>query len=139
MFQILVLSHGNFSCELLKSAELIVGEQNDGIKAIALLPNQDMKDYYRNIEQYVLNTVDKGGTLILTDIMGGSTFINAAKACHTLCDRVPVEMVTGVNLPMLIEVLGCREYSSLEQAKQTALSEGISGIKDFSVCMQDQM
>lgn len=138
MFQVLVLSHGDFSRELVRSAELIVGEQSEGVNAICLPPNQDMDNYFQTIEQHVLKSKSDGGTLILTDIMGGSTFITAAKVYHTLHRQIPVEMVTGVNLPMLIEVFSCREYSTLEQAKKIALAEGASGIQDFSACLQEQ-
>ncbi|MEM1484111.1 PTS sugar transporter subunit IIA [Oscillospiraceae bacterium PP1C4] len=136
MFQILVLSHGDFSRELVKSAELIVGEQHEGIIPLCLPLNQDMEEYYREIEQHVLKSEGKGGTLILTDIMGGSTFITAAKIYRMLHSQIPVEIVTGVNLPMLIEVLGCRESGSLEQGKQIALTEGVCGIQDFSARLQ---
>jgi len=132
MFQILVLSHGEFSRELVKSAEMIVGEQSDGIEAICLPQNQNMDEYYHKIEDTVLKFSEKGGTLILADIMGGSTFINAAKVYHAMENKVPVALVTGVNLPMLIEVINCRSYSSLEQAKKIAVSEGIGSIKDFT-------
>jgi mannose PTS system EIIA component len=132
MFDLLLLSHGNFSVELLKTAEMIVGSQGPGIKAIAVLPERGMDELSQDIRKFVEDSSPQGGTLILCDIFSGSPFLASTSVFGALDGNVPIEIVTGANLPMLIEVLNCRESCDLKKAKDIAVSEGIAGIQDFA-------
>lgn len=132
MFDLLLLSHGSFSVELLKTAEMIVGCQGAGVKALAVPPECGMDELFQDIGKFVSDSAPRGGTLILCDIFSGSPFLASTRVFGTLGGTVPIEIVTGANLPMLIEVLNCRESCDLKKAKAIAVSEGIAGILDFS-------
>lgn len=137
MYQVLFLSHGELAVELLRSAELIIGEQPaDGVQAIGLQPGTGMEDYQARIEAFAAGAAEKGGVLILVDLAGGSPFITAAQIYQKYQGRMPMDIVTGMNLSMAIEVLSAREGSALEEGRRIALEEGGAGIQAFSQVMQ---
>ena len=139
MYQVLFLSHGSLAVELLKSAELILGEQPaDAVQAMALQAGADMGAYQAAIEAFVKGAGEKGGALLFTDIAGGSPFITAAQVYRKYAGELPVEIITGVNLPMAIEVLSAREWSTVEEGRELALTEGSVGIQAFSKALQEQ-
>lgn len=133
MYQILLIGHGELAVELLRSAEMILGVQPEGAAAaLVLRQGQNLAQYAQELERRVCRAKAAGGCLVLADVAGGSPFITAAQAYRKLADQCPMEIVTGMNLPMLIELLNIRETASLEQGKDTALQEGIQGIISFS-------
>jgi len=101
MVGILILTHGNLARELLASARTIAGELSD-FQALALEWEDDV-DEARGKVQAALRRLDRGdGVLILTDVYGG-TPSNVAMSLRT---PGRVEVVAGVNLPMVVR-LGC--------------------------------
>lgn len=136
MFHVLLASHGDFAAALLKSAEMIVGEQGNYVLAIGIAAGESTEMLKKQIEQFVSSSASLGGTLILTDILSGSPFLTSVQAFRDLHEKVAIEIVTGANLPMLIEVLNARGYCTLAEAKQIALSEGAGGIRDFTAELQ---
>ncbi len=93
-----IFNHGRFGEELIKSAELITGKIED-IQAFSLLPGMSIEDFYESVKEPLLNT--KKQKLILCDLFGG-TPCNVAMMMSLQTD---VEIVCGVNLPMLIDVV----------------------------------
>ena len=133
MYQALFLSHGDFSVALLKAAELILGEQPAGdVEAIPLPPGQDMAAYLTKVDDFAAHAADKGGAIFFTDLAGGSPFLAAAQVYRKHSGEMPLEVITGVNLPMAIEVLAAREFSSVEEGRDTALMEGQRGVRALS-------
>ncbi|MBE6118850.1 MAG: PTS sugar transporter subunit IIA [Erysipelotrichaceae bacterium] len=102
MAKILLLSHGNLADQFVKTAQMIVGEANN-IKAIGLLTGEDMDAYKNKIKSYL--TKDSIPTLILVDLFGGSPFITASLLYKDLKDSMKIEIVTGLNLGMLLEIM----------------------------------
>lgn len=135
MPNVFILCHGRLASEIVETVKLILGEQDDRLQFLNLLPEQDMDQYDHEIRQRILQSKEKGGTLILTDIMGGSPFMYATKAYADLNQEVDIEIVTGVNLPMMLETISRLQQSNLEEATSIALSVGTSGIKDFKACL----
>lgn len=133
MYQALFLSHGGLSVALLKAAELILGEQPAGeVEAIPLPPGQDMAAYLAKVDGFAARAVDKGGAILFTDLAGGSPFLAAAQVYQKRSGEMPLEVITGVNLPMAIEVLAARGFSSVEEGRNTALVEGQQGVRALS-------
>lgn len=93
-----IFNHGRFGEELIKSAELITGKIED-IQAFSLLPGMSIEDFYESVKEPLLNTEKQ--KLILCDLFGG-TPCNVAMMMSLQTD---VEIVCGVNLPMLIDVV----------------------------------
>ena len=125
MVGILIVTHGNFGTELLKSAELIIGKQ-ENVETLGLNPSDDIKELYIAVRSSI-KKLDKGdGVLILTDLFGGSpTNVTAASISDYKC-----ESVSGVNLPMLIETLDSREFMPLEELTAKTIQSGVEGIKN---------
>lgn len=133
MYQALFLSHGDLSVALLKAAELILGEQPAGeVEAISLPPGQDMAAYLAKVDDFASRAADKGGAILFTDLAGGSPFLAAAQIYRKRSGEMPLEVITGMNLPMAIEILAAREFSSVEEGRKTALAEGQQGVRALS-------
>ena len=110
MIGIVVVSHGQVAGELVNAARNIVGDV-PAIAAVSIAWTDDMSAAREKIER-ALGEVGGSGVLILTDMFGGTPtnvslpFLSAQ-----------VEIVTGVNLPMLIKLIGQREGDLLEVAR----------------------
>ena len=118
MIGAIIVTHGSLGEEIIKSAEMIIGKQ-EKIKSVAILP-KDIEETLRENISKALNEVDEGkGVLILTDMFGGTP--SNLSLCFFEENRI--EVVTGINLPMLIKF-------STERRKGT-LSEIVSTIKEY--------
>ena len=124
MFQVLVLTHGPLGQVLLESARTIAGE-TPNVSALAL----DWNDTFEEAQAKVaaeLERLDRGeGVLILTDMYGGTPF-NVARS---LVDPGRVEIVTGVNLPMVVR-LSCFDHNGpgLDEVASWILGKGQAAI-----------
>jgi PTS system mannose-specific IIA component len=107
---IVVVSHGQVAGELVNAARNIVGEV-PAITAVSIGWADDMSAAREKIER-ALAEVGGGDVLILTDMFGGTP---TNVSLPFLSPRV--EIVTGVNLPMLIKLIGLREGDLLEVAR----------------------
>lgn len=111
MIAILLGSHGNFAKEALASAQMIAGEQAN----VATFSLQEEMDLTMTITaaQEAFNALDDtAGVLILTDIMGG-TPANVGAVLHK--KNANTRLLTGFNLPTLIEALLSRATMDLEE------------------------
>ncbi len=139
MYRILLLGHGNLATELLKSAELIMGAQPaKSVYAIPLPLGKNMTEYKTEVDAFVSEAVKSGECLILADLAGGSPFITAAGIYRSYMEQENVDVITGVNLTMLIEALSAQEYSTLAEVKRIVLEEGCAGIQALSSTLTAQ-
>ncbi|WMJ84052.1 PTS sugar transporter subunit IIA [Oscillospiraceae bacterium LTW-04] len=139
MYRILLLSHGNLAEELLKSAELIMGAPPaEAVATIPLPLGKDMAEYKAEVETYVSGAVAQGECLILADLAGGSPFITAAGIYRTYMEAGNVDVITGVNLTMLIEALSAQEHATLAEVRKIVLEEGHAGIQALSSTLTAQ-
>ena len=114
----IIVTHGSFGEEIIKSAEMIIGRQ-EKIKSVTIRPEDSEIIIRENISK-ALNEVDEGdGVLILTDMFGGTP--SNLSLCFFEENRV--EVVTGINLPMVIK------FST--ERKKRSLSEIVSTIKEY--------
>jgi mannose PTS system EIIA component len=110
MIGIVVVTHGQLAAELVNAARQIVGDI-PRIAAVSIGWADDMTAAQEAIAR-ALGEVGEGGVLVLTDMFGGTP---TNVMLPFLSDRV--EIVTGVNLPMLIKLTGLREGDLLEVAR----------------------
>ena len=110
MIGIVVVTHGQLAAELVNAARQIVGEI-PRIAAVSIGWADDMSVAREAIER-ALGEVGEAGALVLTDMFGGTP---TNVTLPFLSERV--EIVTGVNLPMLIKLTGLREGELLEVAR----------------------
>lgn len=121
MVGIVLVGHNPFATALLDAASMIFGKQNH-VCAKNLNHDTNVDEFTAGV-QTMVESVDQGeGVLVLADLLGGSPG-NAAS--YAIRERVAV--VTGANLPMLLEVLA-NGQQSLEELVDTARAAGASGI-----------
>ncbi|MFP5212099.1 MAG: PTS sugar transporter subunit IIA [Acidobacteriota bacterium] len=114
---IVAVSHCQLAAEMLRVAELIVGRL-PACKAVCFEPHQPVEDMVRQVQEAVAEVDMGGGVLILTDLFGGTP---ANISLSLLGPKI--EVVCGMNLPMLIKLAGCRK-SPLAQAAATVKEYG---------------
>jgi PTS system mannose-specific IIA component len=108
MIGVVVVTHGQLATELVNATETIVGEL-PRFAAVSIGWHEDTQDAREEISQAVTR-VDQGtGVLILTDMFGGTP----SNLAMTFLTPDKVEVITGVNVPMLIKLASLREQSDL--------------------------
>ncbi|AQR97990.1 PTS sugar transporter subunit IIA [Clostridium saccharoperbutylacetonicum] len=125
MISVIVGTHGIFSEEILKSAEMIFGSQ-ENIGSVTFNPGEGIDSLVEKYNNLINRLDSKEGVLFMVDLFGGSPF-NAASIIAMKNENM--EIVTGVNLPMILEVLGSREFLNLQELVQIALNSGKDAIK----------
>lgn len=121
---ILVCTHGHASEELLKTAEMIMGKQ-ENVGFVNFVPGENTDDLVGKF-QVELDQLDRTkGVLVMVDLFGGSPF-NAISQLALVDENI--EVIAGVNVPMLLETLILRSSQDLKQLVQSAKDIGISGI-----------
>ena len=119
MIGLVLVTHGRLAIEFRSALEHVVGPQRQ-IEAITIGPDDDVEQCRKNILDAV-KRVDSGeGVAILTDMFGG-TPSNLAISCM---GRPNVEVLAGINLPMLIKLAKIREISPLQDAVAAAQEAG---------------
>lgn len=110
------MTHGLLASELVKAAETIVGEQMEQMMPVSIGWNQDMEEAREKIQSALEEVSDGDGVIILTDMFGGTP----TNISLTFLEEAKVEVVTGVNLPMLIKLANLRK-NGRQIAKSAAL------------------
>ena len=124
MIGVIVASHGGLCGELLITAEMILGPTvQTGVAPLAA--GVSLQDFAAQLRQTVAAVQQEGGVLLLVDLAGG-TPCNVAAVLAAQSEEIKV--VTGVNLPMLLEVLSRREGLSLEELAGIGATAGQGGI-----------
>ena len=119
MIGVVVVSHGRLADEFVAAAEHVLGPQ-DQMRAIAIGPNDNMEERRGDIIDAV-RTVDKGdGVVILTDMFGGTP----SNLAISVMNGYGIEVIAGVNLPMLIKLAGIRGENNMEKALIDASEAG---------------
>jgi PTS system mannose-specific IIA component len=123
MFGTLITTHGNLGDELIKSAELIKGPLED-IMHICIDQTKDVEELKKEISN-AIKKLDKGkGVLILTDLFGGTP----SNISLSFMKEGKVEVLTGVNLPMMLKLSDAKENMTLREFAALVKSYGEKNI-----------
>jgi PTS system mannose-specific IIA component len=131
MLGLLVISHGRLAEELVNAVRTIVGPV-DALEAVSIGWDDPVEASTRRIEEAIGRVDCNQGVLLLTDMFGG-TPTNLALALH---DPGRIEIVTGVNLPMLIKFANLREQLDLHDAAGRIADQGREAIHVASHFLQ---
>ena len=123
MIGVVVVTHGQLSVELLHGAETIVGDLPH-VRAVSIGWHEDTREARAEIEQAVARVQNESGVLILTDMFGGTP----ANLAMTFLAQGKVEVVTGVNLPMLIKLASIRQHTDLLTIARELREDGRNAI-----------
>lgn len=123
MVGVLVVTHGGVASELVKAVRRIVGEV-DNLQSVSIGWDDDVEQARRQIEESI-RRVDKGeGVLILTDMFGGTP----TNLSLSFLQEGRVEIITGVNLPMLIKFYNLKNKSDIRDVAQKIREQGQKSI-----------
>ncbi len=132
MLGLLVVTHGRLAEELVAAAQRIVGSV-EGLEAVSIDWDDDVAEARGRIEE-AIRRVDSGeGVLVLTDMFGGTP----TNIALSLMEPQSVDVVTGVNLPMLIKFSNHRARYSLSDVAETIAKQGRQAIHAASELLED--
>ncbi|WP_445491950.1 PTS sugar transporter subunit IIA [Niallia sp. 03133] len=127
MVAFIVATHGEFSREIIKSAEMIFGKQ-ENVAYITFSPGEGLDDLQTKYH-HALQALDLSkGALFMVDLFGGSPY-NAAALITA--DKEEMDVVAGVNLPMLIEGFDKRQRSDFQDLIQSVSQTAAEGVRSF--------
>ena len=128
MIGLVLVTHGHLATEFRAALEHVVGPQKN-LATIAIAPDDDMESRRRDIIAAVEQVETDRGVIILTDMFGGTP----SNLAISVMDGRDVDVVAGVNLPMLIKLASVRAEASLEQALRQAAEAGRKYIDSYNV------
>ncbi len=133
MVAIIVAAHGESAPALLATTRMILGKF-DKVSPVSFMPGQGPEDLIENYQNIAQEYPSDEELLLLVDLFGGSPYNAAARFA---AEREKTDVVSGVNLPMLIEVISAAGRKNINLAKlvDKAKSAGSRGIRSF----QEQM
>ena len=128
MIHLIVACHGRFAEELVNSAAMVFGEA-EGVHAVTFMPGEGPEDLIRKYEAIMAEAGISDDVLFLVDLFGGSPY-NAA--IRVAAPTARTDVLSGVNLPMLLELLDSRDdKSSVADLVKRAFTASMEGTKAF--------
>ena len=109
MIGLMIITHGNLALELKSAMEHMIGDQND-IEILSITPEDDIDIQKHNIEKKLKELNQGKGVIILTDVFGGTP----SNLALNFLEPGIIEIMSGVNLPMLIKICQLRDKNILE-------------------------
>ncbi len=119
MIGLLIITHCQLAKELLEAAESIVGAI-EAVGCVSIDTSKDSKELRDMIEKKIASLDQGEGVLVLTDMFGGTP----SNLALSFLQKDTVEVVTGINLPMVIAVAHNRQGHSLAEIADTAKNAG---------------
>lgn len=119
MIGMVLVTHGRLAEEFVAATEHVVGPQED-VRAICIGPDDDMEQRRKDILEAVAAVDTGSGVVLLTDMFGGTP----SNLAISIMDKANVEVIAGINLPMLIKLASVRAAGSLEDAVAAAQESG---------------
>lgn len=127
MVGIILASHGQFAAGIKQSGQMIFGEQ-EKVEAVTFMPNEGPDDLKKHLEEAIAKFGEDDEVLFLVDLWGGSPFNQSNGLFEAHKDKWAI--VTGLNLPMLIEAYGSRlSMTSAHEIAAHLVEAGRDGVK----------
>lgn len=119
MIGMILVTHGKLAEHFIDAMEHVVGKQ-DGVATICIGPNDDMEQRRQDIASAIARVDTGDGAIILTDLFGGTP----SNLAISLLDTGRIEVIAGINLPMLIRLAGARKSLNVVDAVHAAQTAG---------------
>ncbi len=129
----LIVSHGKLAEELLNALTIIIGEAVN-IEAISIGWYDDVEESKKKISQSLKNIDQKNGVVIFTDMFGGT----ASNLSFSFLKDSQVEIITGVNLPMLIKFVSLQRSNNLKEVAKKVYEQGRKNIHLVSALLSSK-
>lgn len=136
MINFIIVTHGEFGAYLVEAAESIVGRQVRGVRVLSISSRVGVPEIRERIKRAVADLSTDQGIIMFTDIPGGTP---SNLSFPLIKDKEGIEIISGVNLYMLISAFSHREEYGLRQLVEKVVSDGQKSICDirqmfFSKC-----
>jgi mannose PTS system EIIA component len=132
MIGMVLVTHGRLAAEFIAALEHVVGPQTN-IAAVCIGPEDDMERRRQDILRAIGEVDAGGGVVLLTDMFGGTP----SNLAISVMDKAKVEVIAGINLPMLIKLASLRERESIAAAVRGAQEAGRKYINVASQLLAD--
>ncbi|CAO3415807.1 PTS sugar transporter subunit IIA [Azospirillum doebereinerae] len=132
MIGMVLVTHGRLAEEFIAALFHVVGEQTQ-VRAVCIGPDDDMEQRRQDILNSVAEVDDGSGVVVLTDMFGGTP----SNLAISIMDKAKVEVIAGVNLPMLIKLASVRKTEPLDKSVIAARDAGQKYINVASSLLSD--
>lgn len=122
MVKIVIITHGNMGKELLTTAENILGKQEETV--VVSLGSDSLNSLCGQTEEILKQVNAEKGALILTDMLGGTP----CNACLPFCGQYNIEIVSGINLYMLLSSFMNRSKMPVKELADKVIQDGRKNI-----------
>ena len=119
MIGMVLVTHGRLAEELISALEHVVGPQ-PAVNTVCIGPDDDMEQRRADIMDSVAKVDGGDGVVLLTDMFGGTP----SNLAISIMEKANVEVIAGVNLPLLVKLASVRETSNLADAVEAAQKAG---------------
>ena len=123
MIGLVLVTHGNLANEFVSAMQHVVGKQ-DNIATVCIGPEDDMEFRRSEIIKKVEDVNSGKGVVVLTDMFGGTP----SNLAISIMDKANIEVIAGVNLPMLVKLSNLRKEKNLKESVIGAKDAGIKYI-----------
>ncbi|MBN07248.1 MAG: PTS fructose transporter subunit IIA [Rhodospirillaceae bacterium] len=119
MIGLVLVTHGGLAVELISAMEHVVGPQ-ENTAAVCIGPDDDMEHRRADIQKAVSSVETGEGVIILTDMFGGTP----SNLAISIMEAKSIEVIAGVNLPILVKLASIRSTLDLQSAIAKAQEAG---------------
>jgi len=124
MTGIVIVTHSNLGSALIEAAEFIFGNHPAATIAVSIDLNDDVEKLRKEISEAIKKVSRKEGVIILTDMFGGTP----SNLSYSFLEDGKIEVLSGVNLPVLVKAINSREKLNLGELAQTLEAYGKKSI-----------
>ena len=132
MIGLVIVTHGRLAVEFVSALEHVVGPQKL-IETVCIGPNDNMRSRRQDIVDAVGKVETGGGVIVLTDMFGGTP----SNLAISILEEANIEVIAGVNLPLLVKLAEVRKTSDMAKAVADARDAGRKYIKLASNLLED--
>jgi len=132
MIGMVLVTHGRLAAEFIAALEHVVGPQRN-VAAVCIGPDDDMEKRRQDILRCVGEVDEGSGVVLLTDMFGGTP----SNLAISVMDKAKIEVIAGINLPMLIKLASLRQSESMANAVRGAQEAGRKYINVASQLLAD--
>ena len=119
MIGLILVTHGRLADQFIEAMEHVVGPQS-AVATVCIGPNDDMEERRAEIAAKIKEVDSGSGVIILTDLFGGTP----SNLAISLLETGHIEVIAGINLPMLIRLAGARKSMGVVDAVEAAQTAG---------------
>ncbi len=120
MTGIVIVTHGQLGNALIEAAEFIIGEKPESVVSVSINIKSNADKLREKIAKKINEVNNNDGVLILTDMFGGSP----SNLSYSFLEEGCVEVISGVNLPILIKAIDIRRKMNLDESVQKIVDFG---------------